>query len=48
MDAELPPADEKELVIATQPDGTQHWAYHHEGVIFGGDLGSGPGIEGSL
>jgi hypothetical protein len=48
MDAELPPADEQEVVIATQPDGRQHWAYHHQGLIFGGDLGDGPALEGAL
>lgn len=48
MDAELPPADDQELVIATQPDGSQRWAYHHQGVIFGGDLGDGPALEGAL
>jgi hypothetical protein len=48
MDAELPPADGLELVIATQPDGTQHWAYHHQGLIFGGDLGDGPALDGAL
>jgi|GEM_PF-2470703 len=48
MDAELPPADHQDLVIATQPDGTQRWAYHHQGVIFGGDLGDGPALDGAL
>jgi hypothetical protein len=48
MDAELPPADNQELVIATQPDGRQRWAYHHQGLIFGGDLGDGPALEGAL
>ncbi|HET8932689.1 MAG TPA: matrixin family metalloprotease [Polyangiales bacterium] len=48
MDAELPPADDQDLVIATQPDGSQRWAYHHQGLIFGGDLGEGPALEGAL
>ena len=48
MDADLPPADDQDLVIATQPDGRQRWAYHHQGVIFGGDLGDGPALEGAL
>ncbi|MEY4576222.1 MAG: hypothetical protein RL701_925, partial [Pseudomonadota bacterium] len=34
MDSEPPPADAQELVIAEQPDGSKHWAYHHQGVVF--------------
>jgi hypothetical protein len=48
MDSEPPPADAQELVIAEQPDGSKHWAYHHQGVVFGGDLGEGAAIEGAL
>lgn len=48
MDAEPPPADDQDLVIAPQPNGRSRWAYHHQGLIFGGDLGEGPALEGAL
>jgi hypothetical protein len=48
IDAEPPPSDGQELVIAPQPDGTQRWAYHHQGLIFGGALGDGAAVVGAL
>jgi hypothetical protein len=48
IDAELPPGDGQELVVAQQPDGTQRWAFHHQGVVFGGALGDGPALVGAL
>ncbi|HKU43043.1 MAG TPA: matrixin family metalloprotease, partial [Polyangiales bacterium] len=39
MDAELPPADATDVAIVEQADGTQHWAYHQSGLLFGGQLG---------
>jgi hypothetical protein len=48
MDAEPPPAADQEVVVAQQADGSQHWAYHSQGTVFGGALGEGPAIEGAL
>jgi hypothetical protein len=48
MDAELPPADGQEVAVIPQADGSQRWAYHQHGVVFGGHLGEGPAIEGAL
>jgi hypothetical protein len=48
MDSEPPPADAQEVVVAEQGDGSQRWAYHQAGVLFGGDLGDGVAIEGAL
>lgn len=48
MDAEPPPADGQEVAVVPQADGTQRWAYHQHGVMFGGHLGEGPAIEGAL
>ena len=48
MDAELPPADGQEVAVIPQADGTQRWAYHQQGVVFGGHLGEGPALEGAL
>lgn len=48
MDSEPPPADAREVVVAEQADGSQHWAYHHQGMLFGGDLGEGAAIAGAL
>lgn len=48
IDAELPPADDQEIAVIPQADGTQHWAYHHAGALFGGHLGDEAVIEGAL
>jgi len=48
MDAEPPPADGLELAVVPQADGSARWAYHQQGVVFGGHLGEGPAIEGAL
>jgi len=48
IDAEPPPAADQEVVVAQQADGSQHWAYHYRGAVFGGDLGEGAAIEGVL
>jgi len=47
-DIEPPPADAQEVVVAEQADGSQRWAYHQRGLVFGGDLGDGPAIAGAL
>jgi hypothetical protein len=39
LDAEPPPADDLDLVVAPQPDGRTRWAYSQAGRIFGGHLG---------
>ncbi|MET0385724.1 MAG: matrixin family metalloprotease [Polyangiales bacterium] len=48
IDAEPPPADDQEVVIAEQADGSRRWAYHQRGLVFGGELGEGAAIEGAL
>jgi hypothetical protein len=48
MDAEPPPADDQEVAVVPQADGSQHWAYHRAGVLFGGHLGEGAAINGAL
>jgi hypothetical protein len=48
MDAEPPPADAQEIAVVEQADGTQHWAYHQAGLLFGGQLGDGAAISGAL
>jgi hypothetical protein len=48
IDAELPPADAQEVAVVEQADGTQHWAYHQAGLLFGGHLGDGAAISGAL
>jgi hypothetical protein len=48
MDAEPPPADGAELAVVQQADGTQHWAHHQAGILFGGHLGEGPALDGAL
>jgi hypothetical protein len=48
LDAEPPPADDQEVVVVPQADGSQHWAYHQAGVLFGGHLGDGPALDGAL
>lgn len=48
MDAEAPPADAQEVAVVAQADGTQHWAYHQGGLLFGGHLGDGAAIAGAL
>jgi len=39
------PADGDTLVVAVRADGRAGWAHYREGVIYGGWLGEGPGIE---
>ena len=48
MDAEAPPADMQEVAVVPQADGTQRWAYHQSGLLFGGHLGDGAAIAGAL
>jgi hypothetical protein len=48
MDTELPPADDQDVVVVPQTNGTQHWAYHHAGSIFGGHTGDGAAIDGAI
>jgi hypothetical protein len=48
IDAEMPPADAQEVAVVEQADGTQHWAYHQSGLLFGGHLGDGAAIAGAL
>jgi hypothetical protein len=45
---EVPPAEQQEIVVATQADGVQHWAFATDGKLFGGHLGDGPAIAGRL
>jgi hypothetical protein len=47
MDAEPPPAADQEVAVVEQADGSQHWAYHQHGVLFGGHLGEAA-IRGAL
>jgi len=35
LDAELPPADDQDVVVAAQPDGTQRWAFDADGRLLG-------------
>lgn len=39
------PSDGDTLVVALREKGTHGWAHYREGVIYGGWLGEGPGIE---
>jgi MYXO-CTERM domain-containing protein len=48
IDAEPPPVDESEVAVVQQPDGSQHWAYHQSGTLFGGHLGDAAAIDGAL
>jgi Matrixin len=48
IDAEQPPADAQEVAVVQQADGTQRWAYHQAGLLFGGHLGDGAAIAGAL
>jgi hypothetical protein len=48
IDAEAPPADAQQVAVVEQADGTQHWAYHQAGLLFGGHLGDGAAITGAL
>ncbi|HKP64330.1 MAG TPA: matrixin family metalloprotease [Polyangiales bacterium] len=48
MDSEPPPADAQEVAVVEQADGTQRWAYHQAGLLFGGQLGDGAAISGAL
>jgi Matrixin len=48
MDAEPPPSDAQEVAVVPQSDGTQHWSYHQNGLLFGGHLGDGAAINGAL
>jgi hypothetical protein len=48
IDAEPPPSDASELAVVEQANGTQHWAYHRAGVLFGGHLGEDTALEGAL
>ncbi|MFT3921935.1 MAG: matrixin family metalloprotease [Myxococcales bacterium] len=40
-----PPSDGDTLVVAMQENGVAGWAHYREGVVYGGWLGEGPGIE---
>jgi hypothetical protein len=40
-----PPADGDVLVVALRDKGRHAWAHYREGLIYGGWLGEGPGIE---
>jgi hypothetical protein len=48
LDAEPLPADAQEVAVVEQADGTQHWAYHQAGLLFGGQLGDGAAVSGAL
>jgi hypothetical protein len=48
LDAEPLPADDAELAVVPQADGSQHWAYHQAGLLFGGHLGDGAAVEHAL
>ena len=48
LHGELPPADAQEVAIVEQADGTQHWAYHQKGLLFGGHLGEGAAVQGAM
>jgi hypothetical protein len=48
IDAEPPPADDQDVAVVPQADGSQHWAYHQAGLLFGGHLGDGAAVEGAI
>jgi hypothetical protein len=48
IDVEPPPAADQEVIVAPQADGTQRWAYHQNGVLFGGDLGDDAPIDDAI
>ena len=48
LDAEPLPVDNAEVAIVQQADGSQHWAYHQAGALFGGHLGDGAAIDAAL
>jgi hypothetical protein len=48
IDAEPPPADDREVAVVQQPDGSQRWAYHQSGTLFGGHLGDAAAIDGAV
>lgn len=48
IDAEAPPADDRDVAVVQQPDGSQHWAYHQGATLFGGHLGDAAAIDGAL
>jgi hypothetical protein len=39
------PADGEEIVLGTSEQGGTPWAYHRDGLVFGGWLGEGPAIQ---
>jgi hypothetical protein len=39
------PADDAEIVLGSAESGHQGWAYHRDGLVFGGSLGHGPAIR---
>jgi hypothetical protein len=39
------PVEGAELVLGTAANGVTSWAYHHDGILFGGWLGDGPSIR---
>lgn len=43
--AEPPPADGHELAVVEQADGSQRWAYHDKGTLFGGHLGETAAVQ---
>ncbi|HMI93570.1 MAG TPA: matrixin family metalloprotease [Polyangiales bacterium] len=44
-DSEPGPVDGEEIVLGTSAHGGTPWAYHRDGLVFGGWLGEGPAIR---
>jgi hypothetical protein len=44
-DSEAGPVDGEEIVLGTSAQGGTPWAYHRDGLVFGGWLGEGPAIR---
>jgi hypothetical protein len=44
-DSEPGPVDGEEVVLGSAAQGATPWAYHRDGLLFGGWLGDGPAIR---
>jgi hypothetical protein len=44
-DSEQGPQDGEEIVVGQSASGGTPWAYHRDGMLFGGWLGDGPAIR---
>jgi guanyl-specific ribonuclease Sa len=44
-DSEPGPQDGEEIVVGNSEQGGTPWAYHRDGMVFGGWLGAGPAIK---